>query len=78
VSSPPTGTQVQVVSVLDVPAQEAARLGKMDALITYRLDALHTFTIRMPAEGLTPEKVDAAIRSDYNQRKTLINRTVSV
>jgi hypothetical protein len=63
---------------LDVPAQEAARLGKMDALITYRLDTMHTFTIRIPAENLTPEKVDAAIRSDYAQRKALINRTVNV
>lgn len=69
---------VSVVSMLDVPAQEANRLGKMDVLVTYRVDPLHSFTIRIPAEGMTPDKLDAAIRTDYNVRKALINRTVTV
>ena len=74
----PTGVQATVISVLDVPSTDPNRMGKMDALITYRIDPLHSFTIRLPAEGLTPDKVDAAVRSDYAVRKLLINRTVNL
>ena len=72
------GTQAQVVSMLDVPAVDPQRLGKMDVLVTYRTDPIHSFTIRLPAEGMTGAKLDAAIRSDYAARKELLNRTVSV
>lgn len=68
----------QVISVLDVPSAEPNRLGKMDALVTYRIDPLNSFTIRIPAEGLTPEKIDTAVRADWNQRKQLLNRTVKL
>ncbi len=50
----------------------------MDAFITYQVDPLHRFTITIPAETMTPDKVDAAIRSDYTNRKQYINRTVTV
>ncbi len=69
---------VQIISMLDVPAQTPERLGKMDMLLTYRVDPLHSFTIRIPAETSTPDKIDAAIRSDYAVRKPLINRNVTV
>jgi hypothetical protein len=74
----PTGVTATVISVLDVPSSDPNRMGKMDALVTYRIDPLHSFTIRLPAEGLTPDKIDAAIRSDYAVRKLLINRVVNL
>ncbi len=69
---------VMVISVADFPSNDPNRLGKMDAFITYRLDALHTFTIKTPGEGLTPDKVDALVRQDFQSRKQLINRSVVV
>lgn len=62
-----------VKSVLDVPAQEPTRLGKMDALITYQTDPLHSYTIRLPAENLSKDLVMAAIRADYAKRSPIIN-----
>lgn len=75
---PTTGVQATVISVLDVPSTDPTRVGKMDALITYRIDPLHSFTIRIPAENLTPDKIDAAVRSDYAVRKQYINRVVNL
>jgi hypothetical protein len=74
----PEEPTVTVISTLDVPSTDPARLGKMDMMITYRSDPLHSFTIRIPAEGITLAKVDAAIRSDYATRKQYINRQVKV
>jgi hypothetical protein len=70
--------KVTIVSVVDTPSNEPGRAGKNDAFITYRYDALHTYTIKIPAEGLTPDKVDALVRTDFAQRKPLINREITV
>jgi hypothetical protein len=78
-SNPATETpKVTVVSTIDLPSSDPARLGKMDLLVTYRVDALHTFTVKIPAENMTPQKFDAAIKSDYAERKVYINRQISV
>lgn len=75
----PQTPNAQIVSILDVPSVVPNRAGKMDALITYRVDPLHSFTITLPAEDATdPNKVDAAIRQDYQKRKVFINRNVSL
>ena len=78
-STPPTTpAEATVVSVLDVPSQDPQRAGKMDALITYRVDPLHSFTIVIPADGLTPDKVSAAVRQDFQKRKAYINQKISL
>lgn len=74
----PQQTTLTVISTMDVPSTDPARLGKMDALVTYRADPLHSFTIRIPADGLTPPILDAAIKSDWAARKVYINRQIVV
>lgn len=72
------GQQATVVSMLDVPSTDPTRIGKMDVLVTYRVDPLHSFTIRLQQDGLTPAKLDAAVKTDYAERKVYINRSVNV
>lgn len=81
-SQPTTNTnspqEATIVSVLDVPSQDPKRAGKMDALITYRIDPLHSFTISIPADDLTPDKVATAVRQDFQKRKAYINAKISL
>jgi len=76
-SQPPL--MATVVSILNVPAPTPQNPSNMNALITYRTDPLHSFTIEISADDAkNPDKVDAAVRQDYSKRKALINRQVSL
>jgi len=70
--------KVKVVSTIEAPSNNAARVGKMDYYVTYEIDPLHRYTLILPAETLTPDKLDVAVRQDYAKRKDYINREVTV
>jgi len=71
-STPATPREAEIVSVLDIPSPDATRLGKTDVMVTYRVDPLHSFTIRVPKEEATTAKIKAAVQADWNTRKELI------
>jgi len=71
-ATPAPPREAEVVSVLDIPSPDPTRLGKTDVMITYRVDPLHSFTIRMPKEEATAAKIKAAIQADWNTRKEII------
>jgi hypothetical protein len=70
--------EVEIVSTVDIPSQDPKRIGKFDVLVTYRVDMLHTFSVRIPKEEATTTKIEEAIRNDYAKRKELIGRKVKV
>jgi hypothetical protein len=70
-AAPPT-REAEIVSVLDIPSPDPTRLGKVDVMITYRVDPLHSFTLRIPKEDATPAKIKAAVQEDWNKRKEII------
>jgi len=70
--------EAEIVSVLDIPSPEATRMGKMDVMVTYRVDPLHSFTIRIPKEEATKERIRAAIQADWNTRKEMIGAKITL
>jgi len=70
-AAPAGAREAEIVSMLDVPSPDPNRMGKWDMAITYRVDPLHSFTVRIPKEDFTPEKARAAIQADWNTRKAL-------
>jgi len=71
-STPAAPREAEIVSVLDIPSPDPTRLGKVDMMVTYRVDPLHSFTIRIPKEGATTASIKAAVQADWNTRKDLI------
>jgi len=71
-STPVAPREAEIVSVLDIPSPDPTRLGKTDVMVTYRVDPLHSFTIRIPKEEATTVKIKAAVQADWNTRKELI------
>ena len=70
--------KVQLISTIEAPSNKPERVGKSDYFITYQVDPLHRYTLQIPAEGLTTDKVDALVRADYMKRKDFINREITV
>ena len=69
---PPPGREAEIISVLDVPSSLATRLGKMDVMVTYRIDPMHSFTITVPKEHSSSDEIWKAIEADWNTRKLII------
>ena len=67
-----------VISVLDIPSPDPMRLGQMDAMITYRVDPLHTFTIRIQKSKPSKADIEAAVRADWAIRKETIGMKVQL
>jgi hypothetical protein len=62
----------------ELPSQDPGRLGKMDALVNYQVPNVGAFTIRIPAEGITPAIVEAAIKKDVPNRAKFINQSLKL
>jgi len=74
----PPSRQAEIISVLDIPSPEPTRLGKTDVMVTYRVDPMHSFTIRVPKENSTKAEIEAAIRKDWATRKEVIGAKITL
>lgn len=70
--TPPTEKRdVTVTSVIETAAVTPDRLGKKNAIISYQVGPFERYQFTVPAEGLTEDKVKAAIIQDFNSRPKL-------
>jgi len=70
--------EADIISVLDIPSPDPTRLGKMDVMVTYRVDPMHSFTIRLPKENSSKAEIEAAIRKDWATRKEVIGAKITL
>lgn len=54
----------KVIDVRRVPSADPARLGKLDYLVTYQLDAYRTYMVTIPKDELSDEVITDAVRKD--------------
>jgi hypothetical protein len=74
----PPRREAEIVSVLDVPSPDPMRLGKWDVMVTYRIDPLHSFSIRIPKEKSSKADIEAAVRADWATRKEVIGARITL
>jgi len=68
--------EVTIVDVRDIPSTMPGRIGKVDVLITYQLNAAHVYMIRVPKEEFTEERVVEEIRKDIAEKRKWIGRKI--
>lgn len=68
----------EIISMLDIPSPDPTRLMKTDVMITYRVDPLHSFTIRLQKEQSSKEQIRAAIQADWNTRKEILGAKITL
>ncbi len=79
VKTPETPKQtLEVLSISEVPAVEPNRLGQYDTLVTYRVDPLHIFSVRIPGSNLTETQIKNAVIADYKKKKPLLGMKIEV
>lgn len=75
-------TTITIVDKREVPSASPARVGKMDAMITYSVDTFRTYLITLPDEQLGgPDEEDVvrkAIQADLAERERWAERKIEV
>lgn len=73
---------VTIVDKREIPSADPARVGKLDAMITYSVDTFRTYLITLPNERLGgPDEEDVvreAIREDLAERERWVERKIEV
>lgn len=54
----------KVIDVRRIPSAEPARVGKLDYLVTYQLDAYRTYMVTIPQDELSEDVIKDAVRKD--------------
>jgi len=77
--APPEEKQrVTIVDIRDVPSTRPGRLGRLDTMVTYQVDAMRIYMVTIPKEEFNEETLRAAIARDLAERKKWIGRTLEV
>ena len=59
--------EVEIIDVRPVPSTDPNRLGKMDTLVTYRVDQFRVYVVRIPKEEVTEEDIRKAIKEQLEK-----------
>lgn len=54
----------KVIDTRRIPSADPARVGKMDWLVTYQLDAYRTYMVAIAVDTLTEDVIKEAVRKD--------------
>lgn len=72
--------QVKIIESRKFPSQREGRVGRMDTLIVYTVDGQRdqTFAAIIHSDTPTDGEITAAIRTDQEQRKTQLGKTLTI
>lgn len=62
--------KIKIIDVREIPSGKPERVGKLDKIITYQLDALRTYMTTMPIEEFTEEALKKQIAEEIKARAT--------
>lgn len=60
----PMAQSFKVIDTRRIPSADPARLGKLDWLVTYQLDAYRTYMVTIPKDELSEDDIKEAVRKD--------------
>lgn len=53
-----------VLDVRKIPSPEEHRVGQLDHLVTYQLDAFRTYMVRIPKDSIEESDIIEAVKAD--------------
>jgi len=65
------GAKARILDRRSLPSMDPERRGKTDVVILYQVDTLGQYSLVMPEEDATSERVQEAIRSEVRKRNDL-------
>jgi len=69
---------VKIVDVRDVPALDPERLGKIDVMVTYEVEPMRVYMVRIPKEEFNEERLREEIKKDIQARAKWIGKELKL
>jgi len=70
--------EITIVSMVDVPSVEPGRVGQLDVLVTYQVAPGQVYSIRIPKEEFSEERMLEAIKKDLVERLKYIGKRYTI
>jgi hypothetical protein len=70
--------EISIIDVREIPSTDPARAGKLDIIVTYQSDPLHTFITIMPKEAFTEENLKKQIQKEMAERAQWIGKKITL
>ncbi|RKY70078.1 MAG: hypothetical protein DRQ24_09865 [Candidatus Latescibacterota bacterium] len=70
--------KIKILDVREIPSGEPGRIGKMDLIITYQVDALRTYITTMPKEEFTEERLKEKIKEELTEREKWLGKEIEI
>jgi len=64
----------KVIDTRRIPSADPNRIGKLDWLVTYQLDAYRTYIVTIPEDELTEEIIKRYVRKDLEAAEKFTGR----
>ncbi len=71
-------TEYTIIDVRTLPTADPLRAGKLDAIVVYQTDPMHTYTVTVPKEDATPERLKPILMHENEDRLKLIGQKIVV
>ena len=72
------GAKARILDRRSLPSMNPDRRGKTDVVILYQVDTLGQYSIVIPEELASPDRVQAAIRDEVKKRNELRSQEFEV
>lgn len=68
----------KIIDTRRIPSSEPNRVGKLDWLVTYALDAYRTYMVTIPVDKLTEDIIKDAVRKDVEAITRWVGKELSL
>lgn len=68
----------KVIDARRIPSADPARVGKLDWLVTYQLDAYRTYMVTITKDTLTEDIIKEAVRKDLEAIQAWTGKELSL
>lgn len=76
---PPEAKQkVRIIHITDMPSGDPTRVGMLDRYITYQLDAMRTYILKVPKETYREADLPSLIKKDLEEKERLVGKELEV
>jgi hypothetical protein len=69
---------VKILDKRDFPSSDPKRIGKFDVVVTYQVDAFHTYLVTVPKETFSDSTLVEAIKKDIHEREAYVGKEFKI
>jgi len=70
--------KIKILDTRDFPSTDPTRIGKLDTIVTYQIDAFRTYIVTIPKEVFTETKLKEVISKDMEEKQKWQGKEIEI